>query len=319
MVIFPQPCLKASMFYSEIFCNFLMLRSSSKQKFKKNNDNNKFNKKKIHSHTENSYDDLCLDSFLMNLFFVDDDFKILDKIIEKSTLHQNLEKHKEEIKLKEFDTKSESYYNGPRCLDGSPDMRYKGGYSMRYETLYSVIKGKTIIKEKLHKSISKDRICKSIERYNFYVFALKDDEFLKLYSNFLDINSECNEKKNDFIVLSNEYKYNITLHGKLIKHKEIFSEEQQQQFSMLELKIDDIKNKIENFNKTKYTQEFKQLEEQLINKFNNLKKKKIDVDVLNEIDNAFGEIHKVEENEEYVFNSDEIHKNTKDIKAEKIL
>jgi len=295
MVIFPQPCHKASRFYNEYICNFLTFKRQ--QKLDKNINNhqdfetNDFNKNvKDYPKCKNKLNEECFNFIVNNLFFNNDDLDILRKLFRKPIIEEDLKKHQDSISLNDYNISLEKYYIGPRCLDGSIDMRYNGSFSNKYTTVFTMRRGKENIKESFQKNISKERIEQAIDKYNFYIYAMKNQQLVSLYTSLLDINNECNRNRNRLLDYMSEHEKSTIIYNELSNHITAFSQEEHENFIELKENIDNKEKEIEDLNKVVYTEEFEKLHKKFLNVSNDIKKKKDAIDERNHISNLFKEI-----------------------------
>ncbi len=229
----------------------------------------------------------CFDKLIKGLFFQENDLNILkqiNNIVEKEysiSLPSRVE-------LKDHKHITDQIYTRPTCLDGSPDMRYNGGFTIRQTTVFNMSIGKTNINEVLQGKVSEQKIQEAIDEYNMFLFAMKDQQFEKVYRILENINNECKENIKYLTELVADEKDKIDICKKLKQHKDKFTKEQSNKFENLVKDIKTIGNKIEEIDD--HSVEFEESYKKLKFRLNEIKAESGEAKENNEINDLFKQL-----------------------------
>ncbi len=181
-----------------------------------------------------------------DLFFKNDDLYILKKIH-----NTNLKDKKLYIKivLLKHEIIKTDLYTGPKCMDGTPDLRYSGSYSRQIKTFLHFCIEKNSLKDEvivdaLDISYSKDKIQNTIDRYNNYLLLIQDKEIYNLYTDLNQIIKgwlDNQEEQNRLFFIRKKKKDS---YEKLEKYIHSFNTEQLDKFNKFKIDIINLDCKI---------------------------------------------------------------------------
>ncbi len=233
----------------------------------------------------------CFDQKIKDLFFQDFDWHILRKVLPLSI--KEIQKEQRSgiqlaIEVRNYKYITKQVYTGPKCLNGSPDMRYKGGYSTKNTTVFEMRIGKTSIKEVLQGKVLEKKIQESIDRYNNYLFSMEDLLLKELYDILNNINIQCKNSKKLLDELIIESRKKIDIYKKLEEHQKKFTEEQYDKFNKLKRDIKIIEDQIKDIDS--FDKEFEKVYQKSIIRLKEIKKESRKIQTNNEVDDLFNQL-----------------------------
>ena len=231
----------------------------------------------------------CFDSRIKELFFRNDELIILTKLITNfEILDINKIINYEVIELLACRPSKESIYTGPRCLDGTPDMRYNGSVTYEYKTTIKIKQGEGEKIKVLSENVNKTKVQEIINIYNFILYAIKDYCFKELYDSLININNKCKQNTAVYKKIVQDLKEKKSIYEKLKPKQNKFTDEQKSKFNNLGKDIEQISNKLKKYEN--YENEFLDIFEKISQRTKELLIVQKEDSLENEIDDLFAKI-----------------------------
>ncbi len=179
--------------------------------------------------------------------------------------------------IKVIDYKLDKYttFHGQKCLDGSPDMRYrhkptdwKDNYTTRFTLEFnnnSTLTSRYSITQQLDKKM----LTKLIEKYNDFLFIVQSRYFLEDYNNILNLKHRCEESNEKKLSFEKNKKSKSKLFNELSKHKNDFTQDQHKKYIELQNEINIISREI--FDLPQYGNEYRIAGKAFLKKYKQLK------------------------------------------------